>query len=148
MQHSEKNIFDSLSDKATTWIGSTSSILVHTLFFIGIFSLYLLHINFDAILLILTTIVSLEAIYLAIFIQRAVNRHQENIDDIEDSIDNIEEDIEDITEDLDDVQKEHDDISSETVKKLEQPLDEVVTEIRQSLHEIVKEIQLLKNEKK
>jgi len=148
ISHPEKSILDRLSDNATSWIGSTSSLLVHTLFFVGIFSLYFLHVNFDAILLILTTIVSLEAIYLAIFIQRAVNRHQENIDDIEESIDDIEEDIEDITEDLDDVQKEHDDISNETVKKLEQPLDEVVPEIRESLHELVKEIHLLKKEKK
>jgi len=60
-----------LSDAIAEALGSTISILVHTLCFLGAFALHLLGVEMQAILLIITTIVSLEAIYLAIFIQRS-----------------------------------------------------------------------------
>lgn len=138
------NILDALSDKITSWMGTTQSIVAHTIFFVIALCLILVGVSADLVLLILTTIVSLEAIYLAIFIQRTVNKQREDIEDIEESIDEIEEDIEDITEDLDEVGDEHNDIAKVTVEKLEQPLDEVVSEIRESLNELKEEIRTLK----
>ena len=66
------------------WIGSIPSLIAHTIFFIISFALPILGIvDFDKMLLVLTTVVSLEAIYLAIFIQMSVNRSSENIEGFE-----------------------------------------------------------------
>lgn len=54
------------------WIGSTSSVIVHTILFVLNFVLYFFGVSFSTILLILTTAVSIEAIYLAIFMQMSI----------------------------------------------------------------------------
>ncbi len=111
--------FDDFSKKITRWIGSPSSLIMHSLFFAGIFFLKIFGVSSDEILLILTTIVSLEAIYLSIFIQMTVNRHtkelkevskdveeiQESVSEIEESVEEIEEDVGDIVEDIEDGDK-------------------------------------------
>jgi uncharacterized membrane protein len=70
-------------------------------------------------LLFLTTVVSLEAIYLNIFIQMGVNRHaeeqkqtrivlssvQETIEDVQETMEDVQEDVQEIMED-DEAQKE------------------------------------------
>ena len=106
-------MLDRLTDGATRWVGSTSSLIIHTLFFIGIFGLRLMGVSLESILLILTTAVSLEAIYLAIFIQRSVNLNTatleeaaEDIQGIEEDIDEISEDVEDIGEDIEGIEKD------------------------------------------
>jgi len=111
MAKSFSRYLDRLSDKTTNWLGSTASIFLHTVFFVGIFNLYYLGFTIEEILLILTTAVSLEAIYLAIFIQRAVNKQAQRL---ESAIDKI---VKNVSENL------------------EQPLDEVVGEIRQTVLE-------------
>ena len=81
-----------IANGITWWIGSIPSLIAHTLFFIISFLLPLLHIvEFDKMLLILTTVVSLEAIYLAIFIQMSVNKSHEKIEDIQEDIEEINE---------------------------------------------------------
>jgi len=97
---------EKLSIKATKWIGTPVSIIIHTLLFIGIFGLSLFGVGIDKILLILTTAVSLEAIYLAIFIQMTVNRHTEIIEDIEEDIEDIQEDVEELSEDVEELSEE------------------------------------------
>jgi len=98
--------FDRLSDSITEWMGSNASILIHTILFTGFFLLRFFGVSLDGILLALTTIVSLEAIYLAIFIQRSVNKQTVRL---ETAISKIELNV---------------------AENLEQPLDEVVGEIR------------------
>lgn len=73
----------------------------HTLAFIGIFSLRFFGLKLEDILLILTTAVSLEAIYLAIFIQMTVNRNTESIEDLQEDVEDIQEDVEDLEEGID-----------------------------------------------
>lgn len=85
-------------------IGTPISIIIHTLFFISIFSLRIIGVGTEDILLILTTVVSLEAIYLSIFIQMSVNKATESLEAVEDEIEDIQEDVEDISEDIDDIQ--------------------------------------------
>ncbi len=92
--------FEDFSKKLTYWIGSPQSIIFHTVFFIGIFGLRFWGIASSDILLILTTIVSLEAIYLSIFIQMTVNRHSEELEEVSEDIEEIQEDVEDIQEDV------------------------------------------------
>ncbi|MEK7082246.1 MAG: hypothetical protein AAB915_01030, partial [Patescibacteria group bacterium] len=64
--------------KITQWIGTIESILAHTALFVVSFLFIFAGIRTDTVLLVLTTVVSLEAIYLAIFIQMTINRNTES----------------------------------------------------------------------
>lgn len=100
------SILERTSQKLTFWIGTPQSIIAHSIFFAGIFLLVIFGVNIDQILLILTTAVSLEAIYLSIFIQMSVNRTSKSIAGVEKDIDDIQEDVEDLGEDIDDIQED------------------------------------------
>ncbi len=104
---------DQIAIKATTWIGSTSSLVAHTFIFIAAFLLVLFGIPFDRVLLVLTTIVSLEAIYLSIFIQMSVNRHESQLHEVSEDIQEISEDIEEISEDVEDIQEDIEEIQED-----------------------------------
>lgn len=80
------------SFKLTEWIGTPVSLIIHTLFFAGVFALRYFGVTTDYILLALTTAVSLEAIYLSIFIQMTVNRNTESLEEVEEDIEDIQED--------------------------------------------------------
>jgi low affinity Fe/Cu permease len=122
------------ADIATRWIGSTASLMVHTILFILSFTLPLLGImSFERMLLVLTTAVSLEAIYLSIFIQMSVNKNSEDIEIIQ-------EDIEDIEEDLGEIQKDVDEITEDT--ELEQMLDKKESETLENIRNILVNLQL------
>lgn len=138
------------ADLATRWIGSTSSLVVHTIFFIVAFILPAIDvISFQEMLLILTTVVSLEAIYLAIFIQMSVNKNSRDIEIIQEDVGEIQEDIEDIEEDIDEIQKDVDeiqeDIEGETSKDviLEEETDALAS-IQSLLLKLQEEIAALK----
>ncbi len=81
-----------LSERMIRNIGTPTSILLHTIFFIGMFGLVLFGVRFEKMLIGLTTILSIEAIYLALFIQMTVNKTSEDIEDVEKDIDAIQED--------------------------------------------------------
>jgi len=107
-------------EKITHWMGSPSSILLHTAVFIVVFAIGFLNLApWDMVLLVLTTIVSLEAIYLALFIQMTVNRNtmslravEEDIDEIQEDFEEIQEDIEEISEDVEEIQEDVEEIHS------------------------------------
>jgi low affinity Fe/Cu permease len=105
--------FEDFSKKLTRWIGSPQSIFVHTIFFIGMFSLRLFGISSSDVLLILTTVVSLEAIYLSIFIQMTVNQHSEELEEVSEDIEEIQEDVDEIQKDVDEIQEDVEDIQEE-----------------------------------
>ena len=88
-----------ISERLTLWVGSPASIVFHSLFFVGIFALRFLGISFDHILLMLTTVVSLEAIYLAIFIQMSVNQNTSSLREVEADVDEIQGDVDEIQKD-------------------------------------------------
>lgn len=115
---------DKFSKKVTAWTGSSWSIVVHTLFFIGIFGLRFFNISTADILLILTTIVSLEAIYMAIFIQMTVNEHSENLEEVSEDIEELQENVEDISEDVEEIQKDVDEIQ-EDVDEIQEDVEEL-----------------------
>jgi len=100
------NKLEIISDKLTGWIGTPVSIVLHTIFFVGIFMLKLIGYDTDQILLILTTAVSLEAIYLSIFIQMSVNKTKISLASVEKDIDEIQENVDDIQEDVEDLNEE------------------------------------------
>ncbi len=107
------------ADKATRWIGSTSSLIFHTIVFVGAFSLPIFGVDFETVLLVLTTIVSLEAIYLAIFIQMSVNKNTADIEEIQEDVEDIQEDVEDIQEDVAEIEKDVDEIQ-EDIEEIEE----------------------------
>jgi peptidoglycan hydrolase CwlO-like protein len=94
-------------ESLTHWIGSISSLIVHSLVFATAFSLGLFHaLAWDTILLVLTTVVSLEAIYLAIFIQMTVNNAAQSLRAVEQDVDEIQKDIDAIEHDVDEIQED------------------------------------------
>lgn len=83
MHKPEKTWLQRLPDAVVDWVGSIRSLVIHTILFTANFTLYLFGVSFDTILLILTTIVSIEAIYLAIFMQISINQQRDMIEEIE-----------------------------------------------------------------
>jgi peptidoglycan hydrolase CwlO-like protein len=117
-----KNRLEELALLFTNWVGSIQSVVVHTLVFIASFAAVAFDIiTFDRMLLVLTTMVSLEAIYLAIFIQMSLNLTRESLAEVEQDIDEIQEDVGEIQEDVDEIQ--------EDVDEIQQDVDEIQEEI-------------------
>ncbi|MBI2018729.1 DUF1003 domain-containing protein [Candidatus Daviesbacteria bacterium] len=86
-------LLEKISFKFIEWVGTPYSLIVHSFFFIGVFALKYVGFSVDQILLILTTVVSLEAIYLAVFIQMSVNRNTQSLEEVEEDIEDIQEDV-------------------------------------------------------
>ncbi len=138
------------ADLATKWIGSMQSLLVHTMLFIVAFILPFFGVAFEKVLLVLTTIVSLEAIYLAIFIQMSVNKNTKDIEVIQEDVEEIQEDVDEIQEDVDEIQEDVEDIQEESEEEelLEHSKEEkeykALTDIQSILTNLQKEIEQLK----
>ncbi len=105
--------------------------MIHTLIFIfsflfGIFDIF----SWNRILLVLTTVVSLEAIYLAIFIQMSVNQNTASLREVEEDIDEIQEDIEEIDEEMqeDDIEEEKD---REAIAQLSQKVEDLLAKVEE-----------------
>ena len=81
--------FEKLALKITNWIGTPASLLLHTVAFILCLSLVAFGWEADRVLLFLTTAVSLEAIYLSIFIQMSMNNHSKVLAEVSDSVDEL-----------------------------------------------------------
>ena len=123
--HSQNNLatVEMIALKLTKWIGSSASLVVHTVLFLFAFILVVVGIPFDRVLLVLTTIVSLEAIYLSIFIQMSVNRSESRLDVVSRSVSEIEKDVDEIQIDIDEIQ--------EDVEGIEKDIDEIQEDIEE-----------------
>lgn len=109
-------------EKITRWTGSPMSIVLHTVAFIAAFFVGVLKLApWDMVLLVLTTIVSLEAIYLALFIQMTVNRNTMALREVEKDVDEIQEDIEEIQEDVEEI--------SEDVEEMSEDIEEISEDV-------------------
>ncbi len=151
------SLIERFSVQATKWVGSTQSLIVHTVLFVASFVLAMWGIPLDKILLVLTTIVSLEAIYLSIFIQMSVNRQarrlhavsrdieeiQEDVEDIQEDVEEIQEDVEEIQEDVEDIGEDVGEMSEEEPHK--EPVHDRYANIEHSLATLIAEVQKLKN---
>lgn len=132
-----------LAFTAPSHIGSVPSLLIHTVFFVGIFALQFWGFTFDQIMLILTTVVSLEAIYLAIFIQMTVNRHAEQIEEVSEDVVELSEDVEELGEDIEDISEDVDEIVKDidTIQEDVKEISEDVEEISEDVEELGEEIE-------
>ena len=132
----------------TRWIGSPSSLLVHTILFILSFTAVLTgYITFDSMLLVLTTIVSLEAIYLSIFIQMTINFTTASLEEVEQDIDEIQEDVGEIQEDVEELQEDVEEMSEEDKadEKEEEQQQKTLAQIQADLHKLVQDIEKLQH---
>lgn len=98
----------------TRWVGSPASIVFHTAAFIASFLAVILgFVEWNEMLLFITTIVSLEAIYLSIFIQFTINYTTEAVEDISEDIEEIQEDVGELQEDVEDISEDVEEMSEE-----------------------------------
>ncbi len=129
---------EQLAFEAPKYLGSIPSLILHTIFFVGIFGLQWIGFSFDQIMLILTTVVSLEAIYLAIFIQMTVNRHAEQIEEVSEDVEELSENVEDISEDVEEISKDIDTIQ-EDVKEISEDVEDISEDVEELGEEIEKD---------
>lgn len=132
----------------TRGVGSVWSLIIHTIIFITSFGLVLFGIKIEFVLLVLTTLLSLEAIYLSIFIQLSVNHQakalaavEKDIDEIQEDVEDIAEDVEDIAEDVEEIQEAHEEIQ-EDIEEIQKDVDEIqkdVDEIQEDVEEMAEE---------
>jgi len=130
-------LFDSVSatEKITAGVGSMTSLVIHTILFIAALLIGAEHIlSWDTVLLVLTTGVSLEAIYLAIFIQMSVNQQSKVIKDVEHDVDEIKEDVDEIQEDVGEIQEDVDEIQKD-IDAIEEDVDEIQEDDEQESEE-------------
>lgn len=141
-----------LTFRLTSWVGSTMSLILHTLVFAGFFALVAVGaLALETMLLILTTLVSLEAIYLAIFIQMSVNANTLSLREVEEDIDEIQEDVEEIGEDIDEIQEDVEEMNEEELrdkvreKRAEAASDAVILEqLTQDIGRVLADLEALK----
>ena len=144
----QRIIMEKGAANVTKWIGSSTSVFLHTILFIISFVIpYLGLVSFERMLLVLTTIVSLEAIYLSIFIQMSINMNNQNIEIIQEDISELGEDIEELGEDIEDIQKDVDEIPEDTKEEQdnEKKESEILLSIQDTLILLKKEIDQLKH---
>lgn len=133
---------------AVKWIGSTASIAVHTALFILCFlAIAVGWIGFNEMLLALTTVVSLEAIYLALFIQLTVNHQSQSIAAVEKDIDEMQEDVGEIQEDIDELQEDVEEIeeSDDEDERRDREHQQSLSSIQNDLKKLMDHIDKLRN---
>jgi uncharacterized protein YoxC len=114
-----------LVERIIAGVGSVPSLIIHTAIFSASFLLTAFGIvSLNLMLLVLTTVLSLEAIYLAIFIQMTVNRHGQELAEVSEGVEDLQEDIEEISQDVDEIQKDVDEIQ-EDVGEIQEDVEEI-----------------------
>src|SRR3989344_7515949 len=144
----ELDTIEKMAVTVTRWVGSGSSLVIHTLLFAGSFLAVYTHIvYFDRMLLILTTVVSLEAIYLAVFIQMTLNLQGQSIAEVSADVGEIHEDVGEIQEDVEELQGDVEDISVEEFieESEERQQQKVLASIRDDLQRLIGDVDRLKN---
>ncbi|MBP6889735.1 MAG: DUF948 domain-containing protein [Candidatus Moranbacteria bacterium] len=129
---------ETIALRTSQYIGSPPSLVIHTIFFIAIFCLAFFGFSLDQILLILTTLVSLEAIYLAIFIQMTVNQHAKQIEEVSEDVEELSENIDGIGEDVEEISKDIDTIQGD-VKEISEDVEEISEDVEELSEEIEKD---------
>ena len=139
----QKVIMQKWASNISRWIGSTASVTVHTIVFLISFMMPVLGmVSFDRMLLVLTTIVSLEAIYLSIFIQMSINMNNQNIEIIQEDIEELGEDIEEMSEDIEEISEDIEEISGD-IEEIGEDIEELgedIEEMSEDIEEIQKDV--------
>jgi len=133
-------MIEKITQKIIHSIGSVASLVVHTILFVSAFIFILFGFNVTNVLLVLTTIVSLEAIYLSIFIQMSVNLQSKKLTDIQEDVDDIQEDVEEIQKDVEEIQEDDEEDDEDD--------DSDLQDIKNTLEKLMKEVIDLKKQYK
>lgn len=132
---------ENLALSVTKWIGSIWSVIAHTIIFMGAFVLVAMGVELERVLLTLTTLVSLEAIYLSIFIQMSVNHQARALANVEKDIDEIQVDVEEISHDVEEISHDVEEIA-EDVEEIAEDVEDIqedMEEIQEDLEDIQEE---------
>jgi peptidoglycan hydrolase CwlO-like protein len=143
MQNSPISELEKIALSITKGIGSIWSVLIHTMLFLAAFTFIFLGVAVERVLLILTTVVSLEAIYLSIFIQMSVNHQAKALATVEKEIDEIAEDVEGIAEDVEEIQEDVEGISHD-VEEIQEDVEDIaedVEEIQEDMEDIAEDVE-------
>lgn len=130
----------------TRWIGSPASLAVHTAIFVGCYVIAALgYVDFAEMQLVLLSLVSLEAIYLSIFIQMTVNYTTQELVEVGEDIEELQEDIEEIQEDVGEIQEDVEEMSEEEAEEEAEEAEEEVrkAEQRKTLSDIQADLRRL-----
>ncbi|MEK7063494.1 MAG: DUF1003 domain-containing protein [Patescibacteria group bacterium] len=101
-------------ERLTSWVGSVPSLIIHTIVFIAAFGVAFLGIAaWDTVLLMVTTVVSLEAIYISILIQMTVNRQAKELHEVSEDVEEISKEVEEIGDDVEEISKDVDEIQED-----------------------------------
>lgn len=141
MAKKPKEKLEEFAMAVTRSVGSLESIVIHSVIFGASFIAVVAGlVSFERMLLVLTTVVSLEAIYLSIFIQMTINYQAEDLDEIQEDIDEIQEDVDEIQGDVDEIQEDLDEIQEDVEEMSE---DDAEEKQDRTLEEIQKDLQKL-----
>ncbi|MCK9416335.1 hypothetical protein M0Q97_06725 [Candidatus Dojkabacteria bacterium] len=144
----DKRMIQKIALKIVKLIGTVESVIIHTVLFTLAILLYIFNCyDRDTIMLVVTTIVSLEAIYLSIFIQMGMNNHGKKLEEIKENVEDIQENVEDIQENVEDIQEDVEELNEEDDEEDEED-DEDLKKIKDTLEILVKEIKDLKKKNK
>ena len=115
--------------RVIVWIGSPISLALHTVVFIAFFAAPLTAIiTWDSMFAVLTNVVSLEAIYLAIFIQMSVNRQAATLKGVEEDVGDIQEDVEELGENVEELGENVEELG-ENVEDLKEDVEDIQEDI-------------------
>lgn len=140
--HEGESYLERMAIGSTKYIGSPTSLVIHTIFFIAVFGLQKFGFTFEQTMLILTTAVSLEAIYLSLFIQMTVNRQARQIEEVSDDVDDIQEDVEEISKDIDEIQEDVDSIQ-ENAEEISADMEDIqghIEDIKVNVEDLSEEL--------
>lgn len=143
MAKKQKEKLEEFAMAVTRSVGSLESIVIHSVIFGASFVAVLAGlVSFERMLLVLTTIVSLEAIYLSIFIQMTINYQAEDLDEIQEDLDEIQEDVDEIQEDVDEIQEDLDEIQEDDKEDdvRDEKQDKTLEEIQKDLQKLIGDI--------
>ncbi len=118
-------------EKLIVWVGSPASLALHTVAFIAAFTLSIARlVDWNLMLLVLTTVVSLEAIYLAIFIQFSVNRQAASLKGVEEDVESIQVDVEELGEHVEGLKEDVEEIQEDVAEISEDTEEDTAEEVR------------------
>lgn len=123
--------------RITEWIGTPASIIVHTFLFISAFFFYYVGVELNTVMLVVTTIVSLEAIYLSLFIQLSVNVTKESLEDVEEDLGEIQEDVEGLEGGFGEIAEDVEGLEG-NVKKMRRNVEELEADVEDISEDIDK----------
>lgn len=119
----------------TRWVGSPLSLALHTVFFAGIFILGFSGVLDPAFVFAITTnILSIEAIYLAIFIQMTINYQAEALEEVQEDVEEIQEDVGEIQEDVEEMQEDVGEIQTD-IDEVQKDVDELQEDVEEMSEE-------------